>query len=251
MTFPLEYHKTVRPSILPSLALFGMLSLPLLFVSPSPAQINNATSSSAHPSSGTVSVTSTGHSSSAPANSGTSSAKTPHSTNGAAPNNGQPQRSSTNVQFYLPYLYAVPFPYSTDVVDNGASDDNDPDYQGGPTVFDRRGQGPYSYIPPGFESGSESGSETPESNRGAAQAEDAPTAEYNPNPGPPPEPTVLVFKDGHRLEIQNYAVVDQTLYDLTPGHPRKVALADLDLSATEKQNDDHGVIFQLPSVQAN
>jgi hypothetical protein len=52
--------------------------------------------------------------------------------------------------------------------------------------------------------------------------------------------------------VNNYAIVSQTLYDLTSGHPRKIALADLDLPATEKQNDDHGVTFQLPpSAQAN
>jgi len=33
---------------------------------------------------------------------------------------------------------------------------------------------------------------------------------------------------------------------LTSGHPRKVALTDLDLEATQKQNEDRGVIFQLP-----
>jgi hypothetical protein len=63
---------------------------------------------------------------------------------------------------------------------------------------------------------------------------------------------MLVFKDGHALEVDNYAIVSQTLYDLTPGHARKIALADLDLPATEKQNDDRGVTFQLPPIaQAN
>jgi hypothetical protein len=42
------------------------------------------------------------------------------------------------------------------------------------------------------------------------------------------------------------------LFDLTPGHARRVALADLDLEATRKQNDDRGVTFQLPQPpQAN
>jgi hypothetical protein len=69
---------------------------------------------------------------------------------------------------------------------------------------------------------------------------------------PSQHPTTLVFKDGHQIEVGNYAIVSQTLYDLTPGRPRRIALADLDLSATEKQNDDHGVVFQLPpSAQAN
>jgi hypothetical protein len=135
-------------------------------------------------------------------------------------------------------------PYSADVLDNGASDDNDPNYQGGPTVFDRRGAGPYSYIPPGYES-------PDEPTAAQTQAEDTPPAGYNPSPEPPQDPTVLVFKDGHQLEIGNYAIVNQTLYDLTPGHPRRIALADLDLAATQKQNDDHGVPFDLPSSQAN
>jgi hypothetical protein len=64
--------------------------------------------------------------------------------------------------------------------------------------------------------------------------------------------TILVFKDGHQVEVGNYAIVSQTLYDLTPGHPRKIALADLDIPATEKQNDDNGVTFTLPPLaQAN
>jgi hypothetical protein len=55
-----------------------------------------------------------------------------------------------------------------------------------------------------------------------------------------------VFKDGQRLDVSNYAIVGNTLYDLTPGHRRKVALAELDLSATAKENDDRGIDFQLP-----
>ncbi len=63
---------------------------------------------------------------------------------------------------------------------------------------------------------------------------------------------LLVFKDGHKLEVGNYAIVGPTLFDLTPGHPRRVAFADLDLEATRQQNDDRGVTFQLPpSAQAN
>jgi hypothetical protein len=55
-----------------------------------------------------------------------------------------------------------------------------------------------------------------------------------------------VFKDGQRLDVSNYAIVGNTLYDLTPGHRRKVALGELDLSATAKENDDRGIDFQLP-----
>ena len=38
----------------------------------------------------------------------------------------------------------------------------------------------------------------------------------------------------------------EMLYDLSPGHRRKIALADLDLAATVKQNDDRGIDFRLP-----
>ena len=60
---------------------------------------------------------------------------------------------------------------------------------------------------------------------------------------------VIVFKDGHRSEVRNYAIVDNTLFDfdLADGRTRKILLADLDLSATHKANDDRGVDFQIPA----
>lgn len=59
--------------------------------------------------------------------------------------------------------------------------------------------------------------------------------------------TVLIFKDGHQLEVANYAIVGGTLYDLTDGRTKKVQLAELDLPATVKENDERGVEFQLPA----
>jgi hypothetical protein len=59
---------------------------------------------------------------------------------------------------------------------------------------------------------------------------------------------VLIFKDGHQLQVENYAIVGSTLYDLTDGRKRKIALDDLDLTATSKQNEDRGVDFQLPAT---
>jgi hypothetical protein len=238
MTHSLEYHIPVQPLIPASLGLFGML----LLISSSPAQ-NFSAASSGHAASAATS--STAHVS---ANSGvTFSTGTPPATTSSHSNNNGPKHTTSNPQpyYYYPYVYGVPVPYTADVLDNGASDDNDPNYQGGPTVFDRRGAGPYSYIPPGYESPAES-------NAAPTHTVDAPPAGHNPNPEPPQDPTVLVFKDGHQLEIANYAIVNQTLYDLTPGHPRKIALADLDLPATQKQNDDHGIAFDVPSsTQAN
>ena len=56
-----------------------------------------------------------------------------------------------------------------------------------------------------------------------------------------------MYKDGHQVEVQNYAVVGNMLYDLTAGRHRKIAIADLDLKATAKQNDELGINFRLPA----
>ena len=48
------------------------------------------------------------------------------------------------------------------------------------------------------------------------------------------------------LEVQNYAIVGDMLYDMTPGRRTRIAIADLDLPATAKENDDRGIDFELP-----
>jgi hypothetical protein len=159
------------------------------------------------------------------------------------PRNGEHRHHHPHDADLAPGL-VYPVPYA---VDAGATQDNDnedpnenedDEYLGGPTIFDRRGSGANSYVPPVKDL-----SPPP-----ARQGDDA-AAE---TPQPPPQPTVLVFKDGRKLEVGNYAILGQTIFDLTPGHARKIALADLDLEATRQQNDDRGVTFQLPaSAQAN
>ena len=57
---------------------------------------------------------------------------------------------------------------------------------------------------------------------------------------------MLVFKDGHKSDVVNYAIVGDTLFDFGDGRTRKIRLADLDLPATQKANDDRGVDFQVP-----
>jgi hypothetical protein len=73
--------------------------------------------------------------------------------------------------------------------------------------------------------------------RGEADAATAATA-----------PTVLVFRDQHTEEIQNYAVVGSMLWNFAPGRTQKIPLADLDLAATRKANDDRGITFEVPSL---
>jgi hypothetical protein len=58
--------------------------------------------------------------------------------------------------------------------------------------------------------------------------------------------TILVFRDGRRSEIQNYAIVGQTLWVFTESRAHKTLVTDLDAEATKKVNDDRGVEFRLP-----
>jgi hypothetical protein len=60
--------------------------------------------------------------------------------------------------------------------------------------------------------------------------------------------TVLVFRDQHRQEVQNYAIVGQTLWNFAPEHTQKIPLSDLDLPATSKANDERGVTFHVPGA---
>ena len=52
-----------------------------------------------------------------------------------------------------------------------------------------------------------------------------------PAPVPSQPPTVLVFKDGHRSDVINYAIVGDTLFDFGSARTKKILLADLDLAA--------------------
>jgi hypothetical protein len=60
--------------------------------------------------------------------------------------------------------------------------------------------------------------------------------------------TVLVFRDQRKQEVQNYAIVGQTLWAFAPQRTQKIPLTDLDLAATAKANEDRGVTFRAPSA---
>jgi hypothetical protein len=61
----------------------------------------------------------------------------------------------------------------------------------------------------------------------------------------PGDPTVLVFRNGTREEVNSYAIMGDELYIFDQGK-KKVALADLDIPATTKANDERGVEFRMP-----
>jgi hypothetical protein len=252
MPFPLEYPMGVNrsgPHSVPAPpAIFGALLLPLLFISFSFGQ--GGSSGAAHGGGGaTASAQSFSHSGYAPPTAVSAHSGSSHSSSsGWSHNNAgsyHRHHAANGGEYYpyiYPYLYAVPFPYAADQDDaDDSSGDDDADYQGGPTVFDRRGLGAASYIPPTYD--------------GPAHAQDASSGQASASesaadqaPQVPTNPTTLVFKNGQQIEVSNYAIVSQTLYDLTPGHHRKIALADLNLPATQQLNDDRGVDFQLPSL---
>jgi len=74
-----------------------------------------------------------------------------------------------------------------------------------------------------------------------------------PQPAPAPQPveagppTTLVYRDGHKTELRNYAIVGSNLLDLTKSAViKKIPLASLDLDATRRENEENGVDFYLP-----
>ena len=59
-------------------------------------------------------------------------------------------------------------------------------------------------------------------------------------------PTQLVFRDKRTEQVQNYAIVGKTFWVLDAQRAKKIPLAELDIAATKKANDDRGIEFQLP-----
>ena len=80
------------------------------------------------------------------------------------------------------------------------------------------------------------------------QRETQPQAREAPGPQTesPSEPTVLVFRDKHTQEVQNYAIVGGTLWIFGEQRATKLPLSWLDIEATTQANDERGLNFQVP-----
>ncbi|MGC2108939.1 MAG: hypothetical protein WA655_05440 [Candidatus Korobacteraceae bacterium] len=59
--------------------------------------------------------------------------------------------------------------------------------------------------------------------------------------------TVLIYRDGHAEEIENYAIVGKTLWVFNEARAKKIPLAELDLPATKRDNEDRGINFVVPA----
>jgi hypothetical protein len=116
--------------------------------------------------------------------------------------------------------------------------------------------GPYLYSGPPAEQTLHIVVDTPPARHEAVadDGEDAPppatTKAKHEHDAGPVEATVLVFRDGHEQEVNNYVIMGQTVY-VFDSRTQKIALGDLDVPATIKANDDRGIAFQLPSHKAS
>jgi len=132
---------------------------------------------------------------------------------------------------YIPY--AVPYPVEVADADDESVDEN-------VSVDSIRTAGPRRPTPP--HKRAEEHETSPKDDVAGKPTAPDPEVEVAAQPS-----TMLIFKDGHQADVLNYAIVGDTLFDLGAGHAKKILLADLDLVATHKANDDRGVDFQIPS----
>jgi hypothetical protein len=148
-------------------------------------------------------------------------------------------------------IVAVPYAYPVYVMEPGIDDSMEQeDYRGGPTIFDRRGSGEEYYRPRARDE--EDYRRSPEQDdRRSAESDSVKEQPRAEQPVEAQPPTVLVFKDGHQSQVLNYAVVGDNLYELSNGRSIKIALAELDVPATQKENDQRGVDFKVPAAKAN
>ena len=129
--------------------------------------------------------------------------------------------------------YAVPYPYPVAVPEAYGDDQDENDYAADdPPVIERR-------HPRARKDDAEDLAEAAPRQADSEPAEETVVASQ--------PTTVLVFKDGHKLDVENYAIVGGTLFEFTDGLTHKFQLADLDMPATQKVNDDRGVEFHAPS----
>jgi len=155
------------------------------------------------------------------------------------------------VPVYIPYAV----PYAADSDDDAADnqDSTDPDSGGSAAPTHEGAARRHSNRYSGQQTGQYPGRNFVEAPGSDADNESG----YDPDspdaaPEKPEEPvvaqptTVLVFKDGRRSEVGNYAIVGDSLFDFAEDRARKILLADLDLAATREANDDRGVEFKLP-----
>jgi len=69
------------------------------------------------------------------------------------------------------------------------------------------------------------------------------TAPAQPEPVVVQPPITIVLQDGQHFVVQNYAVMDATLWDFSKPVPRKIPLSSIDLSASARATSIAGGEF--------
>ncbi len=140
--------------------------------------------------------------------------------------------------YYAPYAYGVPiYPdYEMQPPAEAQPEEYEPDPPA-LTIFERRPM--TAYVPTATAA-------TPPEKAAASPEPVAPASETD----RPQEPTVLIFKDGSRREIQNFAIVGDVVYELSPDY-RKIPLSELNVPATVKENDMRGAEFHVPAQKGS
>jgi len=80
----------------------------------------------------------------------------------------------------------------------------------------------------------------------AATPQPVPQPQATTQPDRAMPPTVLIYRDGKRAEVRNYAIVGQTLWTFNERQAQKITLDQLDLNATKKANEERGMEFVVP-----
>ncbi len=144
------------------------------------------------------------------------------------------------------YTYAVPYYYlyPSDDLDSGGSGGGGPYLYSGPP----QGQAPPAEQTLHIVIDSPPVTNAPTEAELADQEAQHPLAKQPVEEPKPGTPTILVFRDGHQQEVTNYAIMGPTVY-VFDNRTKKIALADLDVPATVKANDDQGVEFEVPKTK--
>ncbi len=82
----------------------------------------------------------------------------------------------------------------------------------------------------------------------SAQQAQAPAYSRPQDPAPPQAPVTLILRTGQQIEVQNYAVMNQTFWDFTNQPARKIPIANIDIAASTKATEARGGEF--PSIDA-
>ncbi len=151
-------------------------------------------------------------------------------------------------RFFYPYSYVYPYFYYP-WYPLSFYDDFDYGYAPSEPAYDYGYGSGGDYYPPDYglnEQMRQQGLGIYAQPRAATPAPSQPPAAVVQQPERAMPPTVLIYLDGRRVEVRNYAIVGQTLWTFTERAANKVPLSDLNLDATRKANEERGVEFIVP-----